>query len=67
MLPVIFPPLLPIKILDFSSRELAVCLERHKSRFLTLGSDIIATIDVQLQKMNCFSREEQNFAGTIDA
>ena len=24
------PPLLPIKILDFSSRELAVCLEGHK-------------------------------------
>ena len=34
---------------------------------LKLGSDAIETIDVQLQKKKQSYREEQNFAGAIDA
>jgi hypothetical protein len=34
---------------------------------LKLGSDAIETIDVQLQKMKQPYREEQHFAGAIDA
>lgn len=60
------PPVLPIKMLDFSSRELAVCLERHKNRLLKLGNDAIEKIDVQLQKMKRSYREEQTFANAID-
>jgi hypothetical protein len=54
-------------MLDFTSRELAVCVERHKNRLLKLRSDAIETIDVQLQKMKRAYRDEQNFAGAIDA
>jgi hypothetical protein len=62
------PPVLPIKMLDFTSRELAVlCLERHTNRLLKLRSDAIEMIDVLLQKMKRAYRVEQNFAGAIDA
>ena len=55
-------------MLDFSSRSLALCLERHKSRSINaLGNDAVEKIDTQLQKMKRTYREDESFARAIDA
>ena len=62
------PPVLPIKMLDFSSSSLALCLDRHKSRLQNLiGNDAIEKIDMQLQKMKRAYREDETLAGAINA
>ena len=62
------PPVLPITMMDFSSRSLALCLERHKSRLINaLGNDAVEKIDTQLQKMKRTYHEDKLFARAIDA